>query len=139
MARTLETFTKQQIDEVFSHPAIREVAFEIRFAARLRVNAELWKLQDQLVEQYPNTGTESAMQPNAAILTVNVFQNALAGRVIKVSQENFVIAFTRYSRFEDFKEEVVNRTSTFCATFGVKSLTRVGLRSANRLPHYLDL
>jgi len=134
MTRTLEVFRKEELDEVFSHPPIREVAFEIRFAPRLRVNAELWRLQDELVEEYPNVGTEQILfQPGGPMLNVSVFQNPAAGRVIKVSQENFVVAFTRYTRFEDFKEEVIAKAEQFCKTYDVTNVTRVGLRYVNNI------
>ena len=127
----LHSFTEAQLNEVFARPAIREVAFEIRFAPRLRVAAELWKLQDQLAEEYPNVGSESAFQPGGAVLNVNVLQNSANARVLKVSQENFVVAFTRYSCFEDFKAEALSKTQLFCHTFGIKAVTRVGLRYVN--------
>jgi uncharacterized protein (TIGR04255 family) len=134
MAMLNERFTQEALDEVFPLPAIREVAFEVRFAPRLRVNAELWKLQDQLVDEYPNTGTEAViMQPGAGVLNVSVFQNPSAGRVIKVSQENLLIAFTSYTRFEDFKAEAISKTQKFCSTFEISGLTRAGLRYVNNI------
>ncbi len=133
MTRSLEKFTTQELEEVFAHPPIREVAFEIRFAPRLRVPAELWRLQDQLVEEYPEVATESLFQPSGAALSINVFQNPANERVIKVSQQNFVIAFTRYTRFEDFKDEALQKTKQFCATFGITALLRVGLRYVNNI------
>src|SRR5258708_1440420 len=39
-------FPKPKLDGVFRLPPLREVAFEIRFSPRLRVNAELWKIQE---------------------------------------------------------------------------------------------
>lgn len=126
-------FTKQELDEVFPHPAIREVSFEIRFPPRLRVNAELWKLQDRLVDQYPNVSTEPVFIQPGSVLNLAVFHNPATGRFIKVSQENFIVAFTRYTRFEDFKEEVLQKTSVFCETFCVTNLHRVGLRYVNNV------
>lgn len=135
MPNTLRNFTGAELDEVFPRPAVREVAFEIRFAPRFRVNAELWKLQDQLVDQYPEASVEPVMfQPSGPILNVNVFQNQSTGKVIKVSQENFVIASTRYTCFEDFKDEVVKRTEDFRAAFGLTMVSRVGLRYVNNVP-----
>jgi uncharacterized protein (TIGR04255 family) len=124
-------FTQEEIDEVFPYPALREVAFEIRFSPRLRIDAELWRLQDQLADEYPSVGTESAATPAGSLLTINVFKNGVSGRVIKVSHENFVVAFTRYSRFEDFKAEVLAKVGAFCSTFGVSVVNRVGLRYVN--------
>ncbi len=134
MAALLRDFTKEELDEVFPDPAVREVSFEIRFPPRLRVNAELWKLQDRLVEQYPNVSTESVfVQPGGGVLNLSVFQNPTTGRCIKVSQENFIVAFTKYTRFEDFKDEVAHKTGVFCETFGVTGLLRVGLRYVNNI------
>ncbi|SPF31685.1 hypothetical protein SBA4_1010032 [Candidatus Sulfopaludibacter sp. SbA4] len=124
-------FTQEDLDEVFPYPVLREVAFEIRFSPRLRVDAELWRLQDQLADEYPSVGTESAATPAGSLLAINVFKNNLSGRIIKVSHENFVVAFTQYSRFEDFKTEVLAKASAFCSTFGVSALNRVGLRYVN--------
>ncbi len=128
-------FKDEELDEVFERPSIREVSFEVRFTPRFRVSAELWKLQDRLVDKYPSVSIESAFQlpGNPLPVPVNVLQNPTTGRVIKITQENLVIAFTRYSRFEDFKDEVRERTFEFCDIFGVKSFTRVGLRYVNNI------
>ncbi len=129
-----QSLGQKALDEVFPNPAVREVAFEIRFSPRLRVNAELWKLQEQLVNEYPNTVTESAvLQPGSAVLSVSVFQNPITGRLIKVSQENVVVAFTKYTCFEDFKAEVLDKAEKFCSTFQVERVTRVGLRYVNNI------
>jgi len=76
----LAAFTREQIEEVFPKPAIREVAFEIRFPPRLRVNAELWKFQDHLAEEYPNPDSEGILLPPSTVpVNVSVFQNPSAG------------------------------------------------------------
>jgi uncharacterized protein (TIGR04255 family) len=127
------TFTTEELEEVFARPPLREVAFEVRFQPRLRVQAEIWRLQEQLATRYPEVGKESALQTNGTIFDVAVFSSSSECRVIKVTHQNFLIAFTRYSRFEDFREEVVTRTEQFCTTFGIDSLTRVGLRYVNEI------
>ncbi len=133
MGLATRTFTPEELEEVFPRPPLREVAFELRFSPRLRVQAEIWRLQDQLVSKYPEVGKESAIQPNGAVIDVAVFQHPAESRVIKVSYQNFLIAFTRYTRFEDFKEEVANRTEQFCSVFEIDALTRVGLRYVNEI------
>jgi len=122
------------LNEVFPANPIREVDFEIRFTPRLRVQAEMWRFQESLVAEYPEVGLESALLPNGSTLSVTVFQNQLKARVIKVSPQNMALAFSTYNRFEDFKEEVLKRSANFCATFGVASLTRIGLRYVNEIP-----
>src|SRR5258706_1593333 len=89
-------FTADELGEIFPNSPLREVAFEIRFPPRLRVPAEIWRLQDQLVHKYPEVGKETTIQAAGAVTDVAVFQNPAENRLIKVSQQNFVIAFTRY-------------------------------------------
>lgn len=133
MSAVIPVISQRELEEVFPHPPLREVAFEIRFAPRLRVAAELWRLQDQLVSQYPQSSTEAMLRPNGTTFEVNVFQNPISGRVIKISQQNFAIVFTKYSRFEDFKEEVSEKVSQFWQTFSIDTVTRVGLRYVNHI------
>lgn len=127
------TLTKDALDEVFPFTPLREVDFEIRFSPRLRVNAEIWRLQEQLVSQYPTVANETVIQPTGSVMNVSVFQNPDSGRIIKVSQENFVVAFTRYSCFEDFKDEALRRMLQFCEAFQVSEVGRVGLRYVNHI------
>jgi uncharacterized protein (TIGR04255 family) len=126
-----KAFPQPELDEVFPRPPLREVAFEIRFAPRLRVNAELWKIQDEIVEEYPALSMEQVVQASGTLLPVNVFQNPNAARAVKISQENFVVAFTRYTRFEDFKAEVIAKTKRFCEKFDISTVSRAGLRYVN--------
>ncbi len=126
-------FTTEELAEVFPRPPLREVAFEVRFPPRLRVQAEIWRLQDQLVSKYPHVGKESALQPNGTILDVSVFGSPSESHVIKITTQNFLIAFTRYTRFEDFKDEVAKRTEQFASIFGIETLSRIGLRYVNEI------
>jgi uncharacterized protein (TIGR04255 family) len=126
-------FTPEELKEVFQNSPLREVAFEVRFPPRLRVPAEIWRLQDKLVQKYPEVGRETSIQANGAVTDVAVFQNPAESRVIKVSHQNFVIAFTRYVRFEEFKAEVLNETELFCSIFDIDLFSRIGLRYVNQI------
>jgi hypothetical protein len=70
-----EAIPKEALDEVFPRPAIREVVFEIRFAPRLRVNVDLWRIQDLVLDAYPTVGTESLLQPGSSISAVAEFSS----------------------------------------------------------------
>jgi uncharacterized protein (TIGR04255 family) len=126
-------FTDEELSEVFPRPPLREVAFEVRFTTRLRIQAETWKLQERLLKKYPEVGKANNVQPNGSIVDVSVFHNTSDSRVIKITDQNFLIAFTRYTNFEDFRHEVITRTDEFCSVFGVDSFVRVGLRYVNEI------
>jgi len=133
-AAITRTFSASELDEIFPANPIREVDFEIRFTPRLRVQAEMWRFQEELVSEYPEVGLETALLPNAATVSVTVFQGLSKARVIKVSPQSMALAFSSYDNFEQFKEEVLRRGSKFCEIFEVSSLTRVGLRYVNEIP-----
>jgi uncharacterized protein (TIGR04255 family) len=125
--------TTEELEEVFPRPPLREVAFEIRFSPRLRVQGELWRLQEQFRGTYPEVSRENALQPNGNILDVAVFANPPESRVIKITHQSFLMAFTRYKNFEDFKDAVIGPTEQFFSTFEINSFTRVGLRYVNEI------
>ena len=60
--------TKAEFDEIFPRPLIREVACEIRFAPRLRVNPEVWRIQDKLADDYPQLDQESVALAEGRLL-----------------------------------------------------------------------
>ena len=128
-----QEFTAEELREVFPQSPLREVAFEVRFPPRLRVPAEIWRLQEQLVHKYPEVGRESLIQASGSVSDVAVFQNEVESRVIKVSHQNFVIAFTKYVRFEEFKAEVLQETELFRSIFDIDVFSRIGLRYVNQI------
>jgi hypothetical protein len=65
MSPVAKLLPQKDLDEVFPRPPLREVAFEVRFATRLRVNAELWTIQDEIVDEYPALSLEQLIQPTA--------------------------------------------------------------------------
>ncbi len=63
MPTATRKFTNEELGEVFPANPIREVDFEIRFAPRLRVQAEMWRFQESVVTEYPDVALESALLP----------------------------------------------------------------------------
>jgi uncharacterized protein (TIGR04255 family) len=125
--------TEHDLQEIFPSPSVREVAFEIRFAPRLRVAPEVWRIQENLAESYPTVGQEMQPQGDGRLLQAYVFANPDEQRNIKVTQENFLIVFNQYRSFEEFKAEAVRRVKEFADEFNVQSFLRVGLRYVNHI------
>jgi uncharacterized protein (TIGR04255 family) len=125
--------SEQELREIFPHPSVREVAFELRFAPRLRIVPEVWRIQDGLAESYPTVSQEVQAQTDARLLQCYVFANPEEGRSIKVSQENFVVIFNNYGSFEEFKEEALRRAEDFAGLFSIQTFQRVGLRYVNHI------
>jgi uncharacterized protein (TIGR04255 family) len=112
---------------------VREVAFEIRFAPRLRIAPEVWRIQDSLAESYPTVSQEVQVQPDARALQSYAFANPEERRTVKVTQENFLVVFNNYGNFEEFKEEALSRVKDFAGQFAIQTFQRVGLRYVNHI------
>lgn len=125
--------TERDLQEIFPHPSVREVAFELRFAPRLRIAPEVWRIQDRLASSYPLVSQEMQGQADGRVLQTYVFANPETRRSIKVSQENFVVVFNEYGNFEEFKEEALTRVDSFAREFNVEMFQRVGLRYVNHI------
>lgn len=125
--------SQNDLDELFPRPAVKEVAFEIRFAPRFRIKEELWKFQDLIANDYPDVSEENLLQPAGRITPSNSFTSPSTQCVIKVSQENFVFAATRYASYEVFKTEALKRTGDFAHVFEISAFQRVGLRYINHI------
>jgi len=67
-----------EIEEVFRKPAVREVACEVRFAPRLRVIPEIWRVQEKLAEEYPQIAEEVVSLAGARPVHIYVFANPTA-------------------------------------------------------------
>jgi len=119
--------------EVFKQPAVREVACEVRFAPRLRVIPEVWRIQDTLADLYPQVAEEQVPFAANRFVPTYVFASPSDQRLIKVSQESFVVIYNKYTTFENFKAEALTRISDFSRQFDVNTYQRVGLRYVNHI------
>lgn len=127
------TISEEELTENFARPAVKEVAFEVRFAPRFRIKEQLWRYQDIIANDYTTVTQENILQPDGRLVVAHVFTNPAAESVIKVSEGNFVVASTKYTTYESFKAEALGRTNDFCRTFDLRSFHRVGLRYINHI------
>ena len=121
------------MQEIFPYPSVREVAFELRFAPRLRITSEVWRIQDSLAESYPAVSQELLTLDTGRQVQAYVFGNSGTGSSIKVSQESFAVVFHQYDSFEEFKDEALRRTDAFADKFGIQTFHRAGLRYVNHI------
>ncbi len=124
--------SEKEMLEIFPHPSVREVAFEVRFAPRLRITSEVWRIQDSLAESYPAVSQEMQALDEHQVQAY-VFGNPGTGSSIRVSQESFAVVFHQYDSFEEFKDEALRRTDAFAEKFGIQTFHRVGLRYVNHI------
>ena len=125
--------SEQELLEIFPHPSVREVALELRFAPRLKIASEVWRIQDCLAESYPTVSEEMQPKDGGGLLQAYVFANAEKGRSIKVTQESFIVLFNQYGSFEEFKDESLRQVDAFTDKFGIETFRRAGLRYVNHI------
>ncbi len=123
----------KDLEEIFPRPAVKEVAFEIRFSPRLRIREQLWQFQDLIANDYPDASEDQMLIHPERLTPAHVFSNPAELRSIKISQENFVVSVLRYTTYEEFKELALSRAGEFCKTFSIERFVRVGLRYINHI------
>jgi uncharacterized protein (TIGR04255 family) len=126
-----QNFAPEELLEQFPNSPLREVSFEVRFAPRLRISSEIWKLQDALASEYPSVGTETNLTPTG-LIQGHFFQTVDSENRVLASQNNFGLIKKRYPGFEAFLHEALAFTNRFCQIYGIDTLTRVGLRYSNQ-------
>jgi uncharacterized protein (TIGR04255 family) len=129
----LHTIPAGDLAEIFPRPAVKEVAFEVRFAPRFRIKEQMWRYQDIIANDYPVVSHENMLQSDGRVVVAYVFTNPTVGSVIKISESNFAVAVTKYATYENFKAEALARTNAFCRTFELRGFSRVGLRYINHI------
>lgn len=129
--QTAQRFAPEELAEQFPNAPLQEVSFEVRFAPKLRIASEIWRMQEALASEYPQVGTEPSLTA-AGLVQAHMFHNADGHNRVMVSQSNFALLKRRYPGFSAFLQEALAFTNRFCSIFGIDSFTRAGLRYSNQ-------
>lgn len=126
-----QQLTPDELAEHFPNAPLREVSYEVRFAPKLRIISEIWRMQEALAPQYPALGTEPTLT-HTGLTHTHFFQTADGENRVVISQSNFGLIKKRYPGFTEFLEEALAFTNRFCTIYEIPALTRVGLRYNNQ-------
>jgi uncharacterized protein (TIGR04255 family) len=126
-----QRFAPEELAEQFPNAPLREASFEVRFAPRLRITSEIWRMQDALAPEYPTFGTEPTLTPTG-LVQGHYFQTQDGENKVVASQSNFGLIKKRYPGFSKFLEEALSYTNRFCAIYEIPAFTRVGMRYNNQ-------
>jgi len=130
--------------EKFEHPPLREVAFEINFDAKLIIEENIAKFQDQIIEDFPEYSDELAIStvlpeglPENLKAQIggkrHVFENKKRTKMIRVSNSKFNYIVKDYQDFENYLKEVQRYCKNFCDLNAIKKFNRIGLRYINNI------
>lgn len=117
--------------EKFKYPNLSEVAFQVSFHPKLKVNDCISSFQEDIVGTYPNLVREAnAMDaPNM----MYVFNTRTASRFVRIAINNFNLVEKEYKSFESFSGEALKLWNIFIGRIGEVAIERIGLRYVNRL------
>ena len=121
----------------FKNDYLKNVAFELRFPSNVRIIKEYYKFQEQITEKYPKYGEDLSfigipeeLQPPETLRTYS-FTNNETQSSIKISIDKFIYLTKVYTKYEEFKAEILWLFSIFKEIFNIKSCSRIGLRYTN--------
>jgi|HubBroStandDraft_1064217.scaffolds.fasta_scaffold220508_2 uncharacterized protein (TIGR04255 family) len=126
-------FSAEDLAENFPNAPLSEASYEIRFDPKLRIPAEVWKLQEQVGAACPNFSVENMLALGGTLMPSFTFASKDRTTIVRVSQQNLGIIMTSYPGFAEFHRKVVEWTGSFCTMYGVESIARTGLRYVNNI------
>jgi uncharacterized protein (TIGR04255 family) len=126
-------FSAEDLAENFPNAPLSEASYEIRFEPKLRIPAEVWRLQEQVGAACPNFSVENTLVLGGTLMPSYTFASRDRTTIVRVSQQNLGIIMTSYPGFSEFHQKVVEWTGSFCAMYGVESIARAGLRYVNNI------
>lgn len=124
---------QDSLDEVFPNNPLKQVAFEVRYPFNLQVRRDLCELQKLIKKEYPKFAVDEVELLDGSPAQIHSFRSDDGDRSVRVSEDRFIIVFTKYEKFEVFKAEALKRTGEFCELFGIGQFQRVGLRYVNHI------
>jgi uncharacterized protein (TIGR04255 family) len=124
--------TKGLLEKVFPNAPLKEVAYEIRFAPRLRVQRDLADFQGEIVSDYPTYTNEAILLDNDQVQGWR-FTSDDRGRAVRVTERSFGFITNRYVSFEKYISELLRLQQTFTHIFEIQAVKRVGLRYVNNI------
>jgi uncharacterized protein (TIGR04255 family) len=126
-------FSAEELAENFPNAPLSEASYEIRFDPKLRIPAEIWRLQEQVGAACPNFSVENTLILGGTLMPSFTFASKDRTTLVRVSQQNLGIIVTSYPGFTEFRKKVVEWTGSFCAMYGVENIARTGLRYVNNI------
>ena len=130
----------RDLGEKFLVSPVKEVAYEIRFPPYLRIPYEIYKFQEKIRDQLP-TVLKSAEFALASSGMVNpqmdmkwAFEDTVENLRVSVDINALAVVSRKHRSFDDFFPKIKQMTDLFCASYGIDSFSRVGLRYVNEIP-----
>ncbi len=124
----------RNLSEKFPSPPLREVAFEIRFPALLRIENEIYRFQDEIRDDFPVVAksfsgpvpsSEGLMVPMASVWE---FNNEDLQLRLRVKTNSLGLISTKYKSFDVFQPAIKDCIEKFLATYEIPYVNRIGLR-----------
>ena len=113
---------------------MKEVAFEVRFPALLRIENELHRFQDKIRDDFPavSKALSGVLSPSGGIVgspeTVWEFVNEEIQLRVKVRNNSLALISTEYKSFDVFYPKIKECTDHFLGTYEISDVSRIGLR-----------
>lgn len=126
-------FSAEELAENFPNAPLSEASYEIRFDPKLRIPAEVWRLQEKVGADCPNFSVENSLTLGGTIMAIYTFASRDRTILVRVSQQNLGIIMTSYPGFANFHKKIVEWTGSFCEMYGIESVSRTGLRYVNNI------
>lgn len=126
--------TRKKSGPLYPNQPLQEVATEIRFHGRLRVEQVRADFQDAIQSRYRTLFVPRALPQTAPAMQHYRFESAGEGCGVQVSVNAFNVYARDYPGFDRFFAETKRLAEIFTSLVGDLNVTRIGWRYINAIP-----
>lgn len=130
--RTVE-FSPDLLSEVFPYPAVKEVAFEIRFDPHLKIVRLLPDFQDRVREECPTVSLNEAVNIEGELVPATSFRSLDGSKTVRITLKSFGLWVSKYESFESLKLFLHRNLLIFQELVPIPLFRRAGLRYINSI------
>lgn len=130
--------TERNFEEKFQKNFLTSVACEIRFDPLLIIQNKIPEFQEKIRGKLPSYGFESTIPIVDPSLTSQfdgvkqwIFKSKDKIKTFKILINRIVFIVSKYSKFEDFYEELLKYFNDFFTICNIDEFSRIGLRYVN--------
>jgi uncharacterized protein (TIGR04255 family) len=120
--------------DVYPNAPLKEAVLEVRFPGRFRVESERYKVQERILDRFPNLMVPVETADAGPLFKMCQLTSADGREFFRIGVNGLSYITQSYPGFAEFRKHCLSLMEPSLELFGVKTLNRTGLRYVNHIP-----
>ena len=128
------TTTRRGTSPKYEYSPLVEVIFEVRFPGEPAVECHRDRFFNEIRDDFPTVWVPHVEPGKPLSMQPYHFKTNDGSESVMVAINRFAYSARRYEGFEAFRPHALSLVKKFCGKYGIKKLSRTGLRYVNVIP-----